>query len=361
MKTQKNFIEEVLDLYEDIFPFETVLKLKILKWKLEKKELKEIKKYISHECSACSSLGKAEISVIKDSYLKGTDNKKLSRIIGPKALMRFQNIPSLLYLIGIDCFVSATLQKFPYPVTVGFPFNSWSPDIMARYIALFFYITDTSKEYLEEHQIKFPSLQTIRNSLNKNIDYYKKNCTLEEILNFYLDDFNNTFYMLHFVRNNLYSDNIPLSLVRRIKSCTYKLSLYVYDINSNFVGNELESENASDLSTASSIPNNPDYMTHFKASIQTPILRKYFKTAESICTNKNKLGTDKVPVYLINTNVISLNRYYDTQKYVPFTPFILIDDFSAFCKLITKFDTKKYPDFSNMIKTYNLIEKKYSK
>lgn len=354
MKTQKDFIEEVLDLYEDIFPFETVLKLKILKWKLEKKELKEIKKYISHECSACSSLGKAELSVIKDSYLKGTDNKKLSRIIGPKALMRFQNIPSLLYLIGIDCFVSATLQKFPYPVTVGFPFNSWSPDIMARYIALFFYITDTSKEYLEEHQIKFPSLQTIRNSLNKNIDYYKKNCTLEEILNFYLDDFNNTFYMLHFVRNNLYSDKIPLSLVRRVEKCTYTLSLYVYDINSNFIGAESKSENTS------AIPTHPDYIMNFKASTQTPILRKYFKAAEGICTNKDKLGTDKVPVYLVNTNVVSLNRYYDTQKYVPFTPFILIDDFSAFYKLITKFDTHKYPDFSNMLDTYTSIEEKYS-
>lgn len=64
-----DFIEETLDLYDDFFPFEINLKLKILKLAREGYKLSSIKAFIEDECnkakSNCSKEKKDDINKLQ--------------------------------------------------------------------------------------------------------------------------------------------------------------------------------------------------------------------------------------------------------------------------------------------------------
>lgn len=362
-----DFIEETLDLYDDFFPFEINLKLKILKLAREGYKLSSIKAFIEDECnkakSNCSKEKKDDINKLQKKYIDCNDNKKISRITGKEASERFKKIPSLIYFIGVDCFVLATLKKFPFPVVVGFPYNSWTPELMRNYIRLFFHMGKT-EEFRQKHNQKLPPLNSIRNCLNSHPEYYKLDVSSIEILDFYLSNKNNLFFMLQFVMEKNFYKELPLRFINNTPNATCTLKLYIYDSDINRItGNSDKLEDAL-----------PNHKISFSAKTKSYDLTSFFNTARKDTTNTDKLGRQKQPVYLINTDTISLKSYYNKLKDIPFMQIFLINDFYDFSKIIiekihcekkkkknsnTQPTAKEYEKaFSNIIKTFYEIEKK---
>ena len=240
----------------------------------------------------------------------------------PETSERFKKISSLIYFIGVDCFVLATLKKFPFPVVVGFPYNSWTPELMRNYIRLFFHM-GKKEEFRQKHNQKLPPLNSIRNCLNSHPEYYKLDVSSIEILDFYLSNKNNLFLCYN-------SDKLEDAL--------------------------------------------PNHKITFSAKTKSYDLTSFFNTARDATTSTDKLGRQKQPVYLINTDTISLKSYYNKLKDIPFMQIFLINDFYDFSKIIIEkihFEKKKKKNsntqstakeyekaFSNIIKTFYEIEKK---
>lgn len=367
-----DFITEILEQYENYFPFEVNLKLKILKWKKQGKKLSEIKELIKKDCDELKefySSQKAEIELLSTKYLNGSDNKAISRITGKKAMERYSKIHSLVYFIGIDCFVLSTLKKFPFPSTVGFPYNEWSPETMHNYVRLYFHISN-KETVRKKHNQNLPSLQTIRNSLNNHKTDYPKKVTLNEVLDYYVLDDYNKFYMLQFEEIKEFSSYIDMALIRQTPNAKKRLNLYIYDNNLNSY--EPDSSGASDNSLTAS------FSKSFSASGEQPDLTPYFMLARDHCINTTKLGSyTHTPVFIINTEEIDINSYYKKLKHVPFMHFLLIDDFTKFKRFIKnlekevkekiKKDEKPTSEellylktFSQIITHFDEIEKKLS-
>lgn len=180
------FIDELLEEYHEFLPLDVIVKLTVRKWISKKKKPKEIKTLIKEENSKYFTNFKKNMTDAKKNNLQQVfelydkpDNNKISRLG-----KNYPSIRNLIYLIGISNFIDATLNKYPFPSLIGFPYNNWTDRRMHKYIRLYFKIprNTTNKPY------KMPSIETIHNSL----DIKKYKCllwySLEEVLKFFIND-----------------------------------------------------------------------------------------------------------------------------------------------------------------------------
>lgn len=226
-KLTNKFINNFLKTYGKCLPIHVYAQLEVLKLIQAEKKPKAIKRFLELKRGEIFKYGNftlQEMNSIIELYCK-SDNKKISR------LYKYKTTCSLPYLIGIDLFVNATLEIYPYPNLLGFPYSVWTERMMQKYIQLYFSIPKRSKKSKSENseqskpenstqnepensgqdkknKIKIPSQKTLYNILHAEKNRQKLNSSLEDTLQFLLNQpVNFSYYYIYFL-NKYYTPSI---------------------------------------------------------------------------------------------------------------------------------------------------------
>lgn len=301
------FIDKILCEFKEYFPLQTILKLKTIylyeRYPLIKnREVQQLlKKEISYPyIKNCFSPELIE-KKIAPYFNKG--QKKLTRL--KKETITKQN---LLKIIEIKTFITTVLKKYPYPIMVGFPFNSWNTNSLFKYIQLYFELSNENSPilslktvdiYFNNQKLAPYSLANVFNCYN-NLE--QKNERIEI-----------AYYYLHTIIQKYLLSSSPENNCRRY-SKTYFFILY-------FLWEKLEH-----LGRINHLSVN----RHQKKELD-------FSSLQEVCINNIKTQKKKAssidntiytPVFIINQTILNkeLEDYYTDLTSLPDFKMILIED-----------------------------------
>lgn len=154
----KKFIKKMLCEFYNVFSLETICKLVVIYAFASKKTHKGIVSLLEKALKKNGIVRHHDPNAIRrilELYL-ARDYNKITRL----RKKNISEVKQLLPLIGYKNFIPIVLQKYPYPVMVGFPFNEWTSKRMHKYLRLYFHI---GKENREDYM---PSIDQISYELN---------------------------------------------------------------------------------------------------------------------------------------------------------------------------------------------------
>lgn len=318
----KKFIKKMLCEFYDVFSLETICKLVVIYACASNKTYKGIvsllKKTLKKE-GITKHHDRTSIKKILELHL-APDHNKIDRL----KKKNYSIAGSLLPCIKYQNFILALLQKYPYPVMVGFPFNEWTPKRIRKFLRLYFRIDkDSCKKLLPSMEQIESELHRLDNELN-----IIKQPTLSDIITQYRS--NESYKHIYF----LYTENKFYSIADTDKTKKKKSRRY----NATFfccLLNLTDKFKSSDR--VYSISYNTDKGGYF--------YKKIFKHC------KKKLATTSdILILNIKENRREIIRYYNKLHRITNMPLIVCRDLNNLKETLTN------TGFQNELANLNLLQ-----
>lgn len=309
--TLYEFIDKILCEFKEYFPLQTILKLKTIYLYEENPHIKnrEIQQSLKKEISYPYIKNRFSLELIEKKiapyFNKG--QKKITRL--KKETITQQN---LLKIIETKTFITTVLKKYPYPIMVGFPFNSWNTNSLFKYIQLYFELSDENPPIL--------SLKTVDIYFkNQNLTPY----SLANVLTCYnnLERKNKKIEIAYYYLHTIIQKYLLSSSKTNDDKKSYREYSKTYFFILYFFGEKLER-----LGTINHLSVN----RHQKKELD-------FSSLQEVCIDNVKTQKDKASsidntiytsIFIINQSILNkeLEDYYADLTSLPDFKMILIKD-----------------------------------